>query len=149
MHSKITWRGKSEPMRFTEGEGESYVSMDSPAPLGKGMGRSPKQLMLSSICGCTAMDVIALLKKYKQDVASFTCEAEADLTDTHPKMFKQVNVTYHLEGSLDLEKVKEAARLSMTQYCGVTAMVAKAAPVRYTIYVNGEVIERDAVAFNS
>jgi putative redox protein len=121
--------------------------MDSTPPLGKDTGPSPKQLLLMSIAGCTAMDVVALLKKHKQAFERFEMRAQGELTAQHPKVFQSVELTYELAGPIDRERVIEAVRLSMTQYCGVSAMIAKACPIKYIIRINGEQVARDEARF--
>lgn len=137
MKSKIDWLGK---MKFAGGPEGFSVPMDTTPPLGDNTGMSPKQMLLVSICGCTAMDVVALLKKYKQPLESMSVEAEADTTDDHPRIFKEVHVRYTLTGEVEIERVKSAVELSMQQYCGVSAMVAKASPIRYSVILNGRAV---------
>ncbi|PIS10952.1 MAG: hypothetical protein COT73_06660 [Bdellovibrio sp. CG10_big_fil_rev_8_21_14_0_10_47_8] len=114
--------------------------MDGKRPIGDESGPSPKQLVLAAICGCTGMDVISLLRKYKQETKTFEIDAEASATEGHPVMFKEVKLKYQLSGDLDIEKIKEAVHLSMTKYCSVSAMISKAAPINYEIFLNSEKI---------
>lgn len=137
MKSKIDWLGK---MKFAGGPEGFSVPMDTTPPLGDNTGMSPKQMLLVSICGCTAMDVVALLKKYKQPLDAMSVEAEAETTDDHPRIFKEVHVRYTLTGEVEVERVKSAVDLSMQQYCGVTAMIAKASPIRYSVILNGRTV---------
>jgi putative redox protein len=134
-------------MKFIGEAGDLRVTMDATAPLGTDAGPSPKQLLLMSVLGCTAMDVIALMRKHKQNVTEFNVSGEGNLTETHPKIFKELNLIYDLHGEIDPEKAKEAVRLSMSQYCGVSAMVSKAVPIRYTVKINGAVIAEDHARF--
>ena len=131
------WQDK---LTFNTELDEFNVSMDAKKPLGSDSAPTPKQLVLAAICGCTGMDVISLLKKYKQNTKAFEIEAQASPTDTHPISFKEVRLKYTLRGELDPEKVKEAVHLSQTKYCSVSAMISKAAPIVYEIYVNEEKI---------
>jgi putative redox protein len=137
MKSKIDWQGK---MKFFGGPEGFSVPLDTTPPIGDNSGMSPKQMLLVSICGCTAMDVVALLKKYKQPLETLSVEAEADTTDDHPRIFREVHVRYTLTGEVDVERVRSAVDLSMNQYCGVTAMIAKASPVRFTVILNGRTV---------
>lgn len=115
------------------------VSMDAKPPLGKNQGPSPKQLALAGVSGCTAMDVIALLRKYKQEVKSFSVYADAPLTEgKHPVVFQKIDLRYVIEGEVDPEKAIEAVELSQTRYCGVSAMFSRACPIYYHIEINGE-----------
>ena len=129
------WQDK---MTFNTALDEFNVPMDAKKPIGSDSAPTPKQLVLAAICGCTGMDVISLLKKYKQAVETFEIEAEAGPTDIHPIVFKKVKLKYRLQGKFDIEKVKEAVRLSQSKYCGVSAMISKSAPIFYEIFINNE-----------
>lgn len=94
------------------------------------------------------MDVVALLKKHKQSPQGFAMEASAELTETHPRTFKSIELKYQFHGdSLDIEILKKSVDLSMTLYCGVSAMVAKACPIRYTVWVGDTEIHKGEAAF--
>jgi len=87
------------------------------------------------------MDVVALLKKYKQPLESLQIDAETTLTEgTYPAIFKEVRLVFNLIGALDAAKVMEAVTLSQTKYCSVSAMVSKAVPITYTVELNGKSI---------
>jgi putative redox protein len=133
---------------FQASNGRHQVVMDSKAPLGKDHGQTPKELLLAAILGCSGMDVAGLLKKYHLAPSKFTMSASAEQTDGHPKTFTSVQISYFLEGEgLDSEKIKEAVHLSMTKYCGVSAMVAVSVPINYTIAVNGKEIASGRAEF--
>ena len=144
MNIEVKWEQK---MLFNARIDGHTVAMDAKSPIGNDSAPSPKQLTLAGICGCTGMDVTALLHKYKQKVESFTIEAEAPQTDTHPRMFTSVHLKYIFTGPVEVEKVKAAIHLSMTQYCGVSAMISKAAPIDYEVIINGESVGTGEAAF--
>lgn len=103
---------------------------------GRNRGPRPKGLILTSLVGCTAMDVISILRKMKIEPDEFSVEAETELTDEHPKVFKKVVITYRLKGEgLVPEKVEKAVKLSQDKYCGVSAMLKKAVPLEYNIVI--------------
>jgi putative redox protein len=92
--------------------------------------------MLTALAGCTAMDVISILRKMKVEPDSFSVETEADLTDDHPKIFKAIRIVYRLRGKgIDKDKVKKAVELSQEKYCGVSAMLKMVAPIDYEIVI--------------
>lgn len=111
-------------------------------------GPTPKEWLLASIGGCSAMDVVAFLGKHKIAYDSIAVTANADTTTTQPKVFTSVNVTYEI-GAKDpnIEKIIEAVRQSMTLYCGVSAMIAVSCPIFYTVLINGEIEARDQADF--
>jgi putative redox protein len=136
MKLECSW---NEKMQFTAQSGEHKVEMDAKAPLGSDTALTPKQLLVAGICGCTAMDVVALLKKHKQTIESFQIEADAVPTEgVYPAVYSEIKLVFKLKGSLDESKVLESVALSQTKYCGVSAMVSKAVPISYTVELNGK-----------
>jgi len=90
---------------------------------GDSSGFRPKALMLSSLAGCSGLDVASLIKKMKLEVAEFTIETIANLTDEHPKFYDTVTLEYHFYGAnLKEEKLQRAVDLSIEKYCGVMEM---------------------------
>jgi putative redox protein len=90
---------------------------------GDGSGMRPKALMLSSLAGCSGLDVASLMKKMKLEVDEFTVETIANLTDEHPKFYDKVTIEYHFHGAdLNEKKLQKAVDLSIEKYCGVMEM---------------------------
>ncbi len=138
----------NEKMRFLATADNHTIPMDTTPPIGQDTAVTPKQLIIAAICGCTGMDVVALLKKYNQPLAKFEIEAEAILTEgAHPIVFKEANLVFKLEGSLEKEKVLQAINLSQTKYCSVSAMMSKAFPIHYTVQLNSEIIGEGSANF--
>ena len=145
MKLKSVW---AEKMRFTAEIDNHSVSMDTKPPIGEDTAITPKQILLAAICGCTGMDVVALLKKYHQPLSKFEIEAEALVTEgAHPIVFKEVQLMFKIEGALEKEKVIEAITLSQTKYCSVSAMLSKSFPIHYTVQLNSEVIGAGSAQF--
>ena len=83
----------------------------------------PKALMLDALAGCTGLDVVSLLKKMRAEVAEFLIEVTADLTEEHPKMYKNVLVHYiFTDKEFKKDKIEKAVNLSVDRYCGVYEM---------------------------
>ena len=103
---------------------------------GKDRGPRPKGLTLVSLIGCTGMDVVSLLYKMKVPFENFDVEAHTELTDKHPKVFKDIEIQYTFYGK-DLEqykdKIEKAVRLSQERYCGVSEMLRKNSNITYKI----------------
>ena len=138
----------NEKMRFLATVENHTVPMDTTPPIGQDTAATPKQLVIAAICGCTGMDVVALLKKYNQPLTKFEVEAEAILTEgTHPVVFKQADLIFKLEGPLEKEKVLQAIALSQSKYCSVSAMMSKAFPIHYTVQLNSEIIGEGSASF--
>ena len=103
---------------------------------GKNRGPRPKPLMLASLGGCTAMDVISILKKMRVDVKDLNVIVEGYLTEEHPKHFYKMHVIYEVTGKdLPLDKVKKAVSLSEDRYCGVSAVYKKAIEITSEIRI--------------
>ena len=79
--------------------------------------------MLSSLAGCSGLDVASLIKKMKLKVADFKIEIEANLTEEHPKYYDKVTMEFHFFGNeLNESKLQKAVDLSIEKYCGVMEM---------------------------
>ncbi len=100
------------------------VTIDAGSQVGgNDLGPRPKALMLASLGGCTAMDVISILKKMRVEVKDLNVIVEGDLTDEHPKHFYKMHVIYEVTGKdLPMDKIKKAVDLSEDRYCGVSAV---------------------------
>ncbi|QNL21105.1 OsmC family protein [Hyphobacterium sp. CCMP332] len=127
----------TEGLSFKSDVSGFNIVMDAkPEVGGQDMGPSPKKLMLSSMTGCTGMDVISLLKKMRQEVTDFEIEAEARQTEEHPKHYDKIHITYKFKGNnLDEAKIRKAVNLSLEKYCGISYMLGKAAKIDYEIVI--------------
>ena len=117
-----------EKMAFeTEINGHKIVIDAVDAVGGENKGPRPKPFMLAALGGCTAMDVISILKKMRVEVDDFRVLVSGDLTDEHPKHFYKMHVVYEFTGKdLPMEKLEKAVNLSEERYCGVSASYRKA-----------------------
>jgi putative redox protein len=95
---------------------------------GENKGPSPKPLLLSSLAGCTGIDVVSLLNKMHVDFSDFNIEVEADLGDEHPKVYTEIRLTYFIKTD-ERDKMEKAVQLSLKKYCGVSAMLSKVCPI--------------------
>ena len=146
MKTLTKWTGN---MNLEGSVGDHKVSMDAKAPLGQNQGMTPKELVAIGLSGCTAMDVVALMKKHKQDLKSLEVTAEVTPTSgQHPIKFQEVLLVFDAKGSIDGEKLKEAVHLSQTKFCGVSAMLSASLPIRYKIILNGEPIGEGEASFS-
>ena len=111
------------------------VRMDSAIASGEpATGMTPKQLFLAALCGCSGIDVVDILTKMKVPFTILDIEAEAEQTDEHPRVFKDIAMTYTTDAAPEyLDKVKRAVELSQDKYCGVSAMIKKHCAITYTI----------------
>lgn len=93
---------------------------------GENKGPRPKPFMLAALGGCTAMDVISILKKMRVKLDDFKVIVSADLTEEHPKHFYKMHVVYEFTGKdLPMAKLEKAINLSEERYCGVSESYRK------------------------
>ena len=145
MKTAVVWK---DGMGFDGLAEDHVVPMDAIAPIGKSTAATPKELVALGLGGCTAMDVIALLKKYKQPPESFRVDLEiVPSTGAHPIVFESAVLTFSVEGKVDAEKLNEAVHLSQTKYCGVSAMLSKSFPIEYRVILNGAEIGSGTTKF--
>jgi len=119
----VTWNGA---MRFTGSneDGRTLVLDDREG----GGGPSPLQGLLMSLGACSAMDVISILAKKRQQVTSYAVEVEGDQREAYPRIFPRMSVTHVLTGpALDETAVRRAIFLSATKYCPVSATISAGA----------------------
>ena len=103
----------------------------------KQFGLNPKGMMLSSLAGCTGIDIISLLDKMKVELDDFTMHVEGELTDEHPKYFHKVSVDYHFYGSdLKKKKIEKEVNLYKDKYCGVMEMFRHFAEIKTQIHLH-------------
>lgn len=134
-HSHAAWRGD---MSFElELDGHTLIVDADESVGGTNQGPRPKGLMLSALAGCTGMDVVAILNKMQMPFARFEMDIEGDTTDSHPKVYKTIEVIYRFWGEeLDEAKIEKAVNLSQTKYCGVSATLQEAGEVTWRIELN-------------
>lgn len=124
-----TWKKKHE---FESRLGNNVISIDG----SKKNGFGPKSLLLSGLAGCSAIDVVDILVKMKIAFSDFIIEAEADQVEEHPKVYKDILITYCMKTDpANEEKIKKAINLSLDKYCGVAAMLKKNAPIHYKLVI--------------
>jgi putative redox protein len=118
------WSGHT----VTMDAGEDFDGNDSAA--------RPLELMLVSLCGCTGMDVVSLLRKMRVDFSGIELNVEAEKTEDHPHVFARIDIEYVITGdNVDEAKVKKAIELSQDRYCSVSAMLRKACPLTHTLTI--------------
>lgn len=97
-------------------------------------GHGPKALLLSGLAGCSGIDVVGILKKQRVQFSDVEITVEADQTDEHPRVFKDITITFRLKTAAENEeKVRKAIELSLDKYCGVSAMLKKNSAIHYKL----------------
>ena len=101
-------------------------------------GPKPIELALLALGGCTAFDIINILRKKRQTVTGYEIELHADQTSEPPAYFTRVEIKHRLWGQIDPEAVRAAIHLSETKYCSVGAMISKTAKIETTFEILSE-----------
>ena len=122
------------------GSGHSVVMGGSPEAGGRDLGIRPMEMILLGLGGCTAFDVILILKKSRQQVLDCEVEIDSDRAETIPKVFTRIHVHFVISGkNLDPVKVKKAVDLSADKYCSASEMLGKVAAITHDF----EIVEID------
>ena len=137
---KVTLNRVNDNFHFElKNERGHIVNVDSrPEFGGNDMGPSPMELILMGVAGCSAIDMISILKKQRQEITSFKAEVDGERVQVgEAKPFKDIHVVFHLEGEIIPEKAARAAQLSFEKYCSVSKTLEPTATVHYKVVLNG------------
>jgi putative redox protein len=94
---------------------------------------SPMELVLLALCGCTASDVVGILRKKREPFTGLEVRATAERADGYPAVYTAIHLTYVVRGQVSKKAMEDAVRLSKEKYCSVSAMLEKTAKITYTI----------------
>ena len=136
MKVSVTWQGN---MTFTGTSPSGLpVQMDAdPGFGGTNAGIRPMEMVAFGLAGCTAMDVLSILRKKRQDVTRFEVRVDAPRSPEYPKVFTRAAITYVVTGrNIDELAVLRSIELTATKYCPAQIMLAQAFPMTllYKIY---------------
>ena len=121
--AKTTWIEKQRFNGISDSGHQIAVDGDHTA------GNSPMELVLIGLCGCTGYDVVSILQKKREPLASLEVSAEAERATDPPKVYTQIKLLYRVGGKVSRKAVEDAVRLSKEKYCSVSAMLAKTAKI--------------------
>jgi putative redox protein len=96
---------------------------------------TPMELVLIALCGCTASDVVGILKKKREPFTSLEVSAVGERADGYPAVFTEIRLQYRVTGKVSAKAMEDAVRLSKEKYCSVSAMLQKTAKVEYQIEI--------------
>jgi putative redox protein len=94
---------------------------------------TPMELVLIGLCGCTASDVVGILRKKREKFTGLEVRAAAERADGYPAVYTSIHLTYLVHGEVSRKAMEDAVRLSKDKYCSVSAMLAKTARITYAI----------------
>ena len=135
MKATVSWKHK---LAF-DGKTDSghTIPLDASADAGgENSGSRPLELIAMGLAGCTGMDVISILHKKRQDVATFEVKVSAERAENHPRVFTRILLEFIVTGRhIELDAVQRAVELSATKYCSVQAMLMKAVSIEQKITI--------------
>lgn len=149
MESRVRWVG-SDGMSFVAetGSGHAFVMDGAPEGGGHNLGPRPMETVLAGTGGCTAYDVVVILKKSGQDITGCEVRLSSERAPTDPKVFTSIHMRYVVTGrGLDRNKVERAIKLSAEKYCSATAILSSSAKITHSLdLVEDGVVPADPAA---
>jgi len=147
MDAKATWK-KNMAFEAVADSGAA-IMLDANSNPADRLGPSPMELILMGLVGCTAMDVVSIMEKKKQDMTAFEVKVHADRSEEYPKPYSRAEIEYAATGhALDEAALLRAVELSIQKYCPVHYMLSKAFPIsqHYVVFEDEGNGERRQVA---
>ena len=135
MKSRIKW---VQDVTFLgeSGSGHSVVMDGAPEAGGRNLGFRPMEMLLLGLGGCSAFDVVMILKRGREQITDCVVELSAERAETDPKVMTKIEMRYIVTGrALDKKKVERAVQLSAEKYCSASAMLAKTAEITHTVEI--------------
>lgn len=133
MKARIKW---VQDVMFVgeSGSGHSIVMDGAPDAGGRNLGVRPMEMLLLGLGGCSAFDVVLILKRGREAVTDCVVDIDAERAAADPKVFTKIQMHYTVTGqALDRKKVERAVQLSADKYCSASAIMAKTAQISHTI----------------
>ncbi len=137
MKTRVIWL---EDMTYVAQSPSGHaVVMDGPPELGgHNLGPRPMEMLLMGMGGCTAIDVVNILRKARQDLRGCEVQLEAQRADSDPKVFTSIHVHFILTGkNLSARHIERAIQLSAEKYCSASIMLGKTAQITHTFEIHG------------
>jgi putative redox protein len=138
MKARVKW---VEGMSFLAeaGSGHAIVLDGAPEYGGRNVGIRPMEMLLMGLAGCTAFDVVNILRRWREPVTDCVVEVDADRAGEDPKVFTAIRVLYRVSGrGLSRQKVERAVSLSKEKYCSASIMLGATADITATVEVVDE-----------
>lgn len=123
---------KKVHFRATNEDGLSVDIDGSPSIGGENRGMRPMQLVASALAGCSVLDLVGIIEKYRMELDDLQIEVDAERKDEVPAVFSRINLHYVLTGVLEATKVERALELAVKKYCSVGAMLEKSVEITYS-----------------
>lgn len=131
MKATIRWAGEASFEGKSE-TGHTVVMDGSPEFGGQNRGARPMELLLLGLGGCTAFDVVLILRKGRQEITDCVAQIDAERAPNDPKVFTRIHVHFVVSGrKLDPKRIEQALKLSAEKYCSASIMFAKTADITH------------------
>ncbi|MEW5967629.1 MAG: OsmC family protein [Pseudomonadota bacterium] len=125
----VSFAGQSE-------SGHTVVMDGAPEAGGRNLGVRPMEMLLMGLGGCSAFDVVMILRKSRQPVTDCVADLDATRADSDPKVFTKIHVHFTVTGKgLDPKRVEQAVKLSAEKYCSASIMLGKTAEITHDFEV--------------
>lgn len=137
-HVKVSLERVNDAFHFrAQNEDRHVIDLDaSPEIGGQNKGFRPMQLLLAAVGSCSAIDIVSILKKQKQQVTSFDIEVDADRQNVEEhSVYKTIHLHFILGGPIDPDKAERAVRLSVDKYCSVAKALEATSAITYSITI--------------
>ncbi|MFN4324858.1 MAG: OsmC family protein [Azonexus sp.] len=132
MECTVRWMGNDAGMAFVAetGSGHAVVMDGAPEAGGRNIGLRPMEMVLAGTGGCSAFDVVLILKKGRHQVSACDVSLQAERADSDPKVFTRIHLHYRVKGkNLKPDAVARAIALSKEKYCSASIMIGKTAEI--------------------
>lgn len=141
---KVTLKRINDQFLFEGSNANGKTVLLDNTSLPDAQGISPMENLLLSVAGCSGIDVIAILKKQRQEITHFSATVEAERRQVdEAKPFSKIMVTFSLQGQIAPIKARRAAELSFAKYCSVTKSLDPDIEISYQVIVNGAEVSAD------
>lgn len=136
MECKVGWTGNGVSFVAETGSGHRILMDGAPEAGGENQGPRPMELLLAGTGGCTAFDVVAILRKGRHDVTGCDVTLSAQRAESDPKVFTHIHFVFRVTGrKLRPEVVARAIELSKEKYCSASIMLAKTATITHEMEI--------------
>ena len=130
-----------------KGNSNHWVVMDGSPDFGGNLaGSTPKELLLMALAGCTATDVVPILKKKRAPLQKLEINVKGTEREEHPRIFTEIHVEYVFYGDgLRAGDIERAIELSTTKFCSVSAILRTSAPIKHSYRIESSKLTASAV----
>ena len=132
--AKATARWTGDKVKFDIESGSGHTaSIDEPPIFGEDLAMRPTEMLLAALGGCTGVNAVLLLKKYKQPVKSLEVEVEGEQDKDWPRAFNKIDITFHIgwEGEYETKLVDEALDMACNRYCPIHATLSHGTKIEH------------------